>query len=136
MTQQEIQELFHTKHYRATPQRISIYKYLCEHPTHPDCECIYKMVKKEQPNLSLTTIYNVLESLEREGLITKVNIDSERVHYDADTSLHGHFRCKECGKIYDFDIKSMDIGGIDDFDISQKEVYYSGICNACNKYSE
>lgn len=133
MTETDIKSLFKKKHYRATPQRISIYKYLCEHPTHPDCECIYNIMKTEQPNLSLTTVYNVLESLEKEGFIIKINIDNNRVHYDADTKLHGHFKCNRCGKIYDFDIESVNATGLDGFVVDYKEVYYSGTCPACNK---
>lgn len=133
MTEQEIQKLFQERKFRATPQRINIYKYLCEHPTHPDAESIYKEMKVQFPNLSYTTIYNALQSLEKEGFIISINIDSDRVHYDADISLHGHFKCDKCKKIYDFKIDGIECHGLDGFDVRYKEVYYSGLCADCNK---
>lgn len=133
MTEQEIQKLFQERKFRATPQRISIYKYLCEHPTHPDAESIYKEMKRQFPNLSYTTIYNALQALEKEGFIISINIDSDRVHYDADINLHGHFKCDKCKKIYDFKIDGIECQGLDGFDVRYKEVYYSGLCADCNK---
>lgn len=133
MTEQEIQKLFQERKFRATPQRISIYKYLCEHPTHPDAESIYKEMKRQFPNLSYTTIYNALQSLEKEGFIISINIDSDRVHYDTDISLHGHFKCDKCKKIYDFKIDDIECQGLDGFDVRYKEVYYSGLCADCNR---
>ena len=133
MTEQEIQKLFQERKFRATPQRISIYKYLFEHPTHPDAESIYKEIKRQFPNLSYTTIYNALQSLEKEGFIISINIDSDRVHYDADISLHGHFKCDKCKKIYDFKIDDIECQGLDGFDVRYKEVYYSGLCADCNR---
>ncbi len=60
-----------------------------------------------------------------------VTIDGERIHYDANTKLHGHFRCISCGEIYDFDIEPPKDKGLDGFTITQKDVYYSGVCPHC-----
>lgn len=131
MTVETIKSIFKCHSYRATPQRIEIYKYLCEHPTHPDVENVYRYMLSSNPSISRTTIYNVLQSLEQEGLILSVKIDSERVHYDADISLHGHFRCIKCNKIFDFDIDNIKCDSINDFEIKTRDVYYSGICPEC-----
>ena len=131
MTVETIKSIFKCHSYRATPQRIEIYKYLCEHPTHPDVEDVYRYMLSSNPSISRTTIYNVLQSLEQEGLILSVKIDSERVHYDADISLHGHFRCIKCNKIFDFDIDNIKCDRINDFEIKTRDVYYSGICPEC-----
>ena len=71
--------------------------------------------------------------LEKEGFIISINIDSDRVHYDADISLHGHFKCDKCKKIYDFKIDGIECQGLDGFDVRYKEVYYSGLCADCNR---
>lgn len=60
-----------------------------------------------------------------------VTIDGERIHYDADTKLHGHFRCLKCGEIYDFKTESPKDCGLEGFTITQKDVYYSGLCANC-----
>ena len=91
----EIIGLFRENNFRATPQRIAVYKYLYENRTHPDADEIYKSVISANPSFSKTTVYNSLQALEERGLIARVNIDGERAHYDADMSLHGHFICEK-----------------------------------------
>ena len=131
MTTQEIQSLFRARSFRATPQRISVYKYLCDHCTHPDAEEIYRAVLVDNPNFSATTVYNALKALEKEGLITSVTIDKDRVHYDACVDTHGHFKCEQCNRIFDFNINQIKYSGIENFFIRQKDIYYSGICPEC-----
>lgn len=131
MKNEEIIKIFKEKHFKATPQRIAVYKYLCEHRTHPDVESVYKAVLSDNPSFSKTTVYNALEALTKNNLIIPVMIDSTRIHYDADTSFHGHFKCEKCGKIYDFEPKIEFSNGLDGFVISQKDVYFSGICRCC-----
>lgn len=131
MTTQDIQTLFRSRSFRATPQRIAVYKYLCDHHTHPDVDEIYRVMLKQNPNFSATTVYNALKALEKEGLIISVTIDKDRVHYDANVETHGHFKCEKCARIFDFGIFDIKFGGIDDFYIRQKDIYYSGICPEC-----
>lgn len=131
MNEIEITELFRKNHFRATPQRISVYKYLCENRTHPDADDIYKSVIKQNPSFSKTTVYNSLQALEQQGLIIKINIDSDRVRYDAFTQLHGHFICDNCGKIFDFDVTDVLCDISADFDVAEKNVYYRGVCPEC-----
>ena len=131
MQNSEIISLFKEHNFRATPQRIAVYKYLYENRTHPDVDEIYNAVIRENPSFSKTTVYNSLEALAQEGIIIPVRIDSERIHYDANAAFHGHFICEECKHIFDFDITEFKSEGIDNFDIKQKDVYVSGLCPEC-----
>lgn len=127
----EIISIFKQKGLKSTPQRIAVYKYLCEHRTHPDVESVYHSVLEENPAFSKTTVYNALKALDDYGLIIPVMIDSGKIHYDADTSFHGHFKCEKCGKIYDFMPSVETVKGLDGFKVEQKDVYYSGKCPVC-----
>lgn len=131
MNEIEITKLFKDNHFRATPQRIEVYKYLCENRTHPDADEIYKSVAKLHPSFSKTTVYNSLQALEEQGLIIKISIDDHRVRYDADTSLHGHFVCDKCKSIFDFKVDKITYSGIEGFDIAKRDVYFSGVCPDC-----
>ncbi len=128
----EIVEFFRQHKFRATPQRVAVYKYLWENRTHPDVEEIYHSVVKDNPSFSKTTVYNSVEALAEYGLIIPVRIDSQRIHYDANPNFHGHFICNCCKKIFDFDISKIENKGIDNFNITQQDVYYSGLCPQCN----
>lgn len=131
MDRKEIADIFKQKGIKATPQRIAVYNFLVENRIHPDVETVYSNVVKEHPSFSKTTVYNCLQVLADCGLLIPVKIDNEKIRYDADTSFHGHFRCESCGKIYDFKCDDKNVSGIDGFEIRQRDVYYSGLCDCC-----
>ena len=114
-------------------QRIKIYEYLVNNKNHPNVDRIYNDLAKEIPTLSKTTIYNTLNLFIEKKIATVITIEENEVKYDADTSFHGHFKCNNCGKIYDFDVevKSEDQDKLKGFLISDKQVYYRGICKNC-----
>ena len=133
MDTQQISEVFKSNGLKLTPQRIAVYKFLKENPIHPDALTVYEKMVESNPSFSKTTVYNCLQTLSDCGLINPVNIDKDKIRYDADTSFHGHFKCMKCGEIYDFKCTESYISGIDGFEIEQKDVYYSGICKRCKK---
>ena len=49
--------------------------------------------------MSLTTVYNTLETLYEMGEISKLDIDSDKAHFDPDNKRHHHFQCSSCKKI-------------------------------------
>ena len=102
----EIVQIFKDRGFKATPQRIAVYKYLCEHRTHPDVESVYRAVLEDNPAFSKTTVYNALQALDA-------------------------FRCEKCGRIYDFIPDLIGIQGLDGFTVHHKDVYFSGICSCC-----
>ncbi|UKI22155.1 MAG: transcriptional repressor [Anaerotruncus sp.] len=69
------------------------------------CLPYMKMCLKSNPGFSKTTVYNALKSLCESGFITAITIDGGRIHYDANVNFHGHFICKHCGEIYDFQLE-------------------------------
>ena len=94
---------------------------------------IYDSVIKSNPAFSKTTVYNALKALTEQGFLKTIGIDGVCIRYDANTDLHGHFRCEKCGKIYDFNVDSLDFRVPDGFSVRRKDVYYSGLCSCCIK---
>ncbi len=133
MDKEKIISLFKSKGFRATPQRIAVFDYVYSNRTHPDVLEIYDFVLKNNPSFSKTTVYNALKSLTEYGFLKTVCIDGERIRYDANTALHGHFRCEGCGKIFDFEVSGLKFKVPEGFIVKQKDVYYSGLCNCCKK---
>ena len=128
---EDIISLFRKENFRATPQRVAVYGYLCENKTHPNVLSIYESVKKQNPAFSKTTVYNAVSALAEKGLIVPVTIDGECVHYDADIKPHGHFYCEKCKRIYDFSAEMPRSEELSGFSITHKNVYYSGLCPCC-----
>ena len=86
---------------KPSVQRIAIMSYLMEHRTHPSVDEIYTALAPSIPTLSKTTVYNTLKLLSEQGAAQTLTIDERNTCYDAETSPHAHFLCKQCGKIYD-----------------------------------
>ncbi len=126
-------EILRNNNIRPSGLRIQILDYILSHRTHPSIEEIYEALLKDNPTLSKTTVYNTTKVLTENGLIKLITIDGQQTHYDGDTSLHGHFRCESCNKIYDFPISKLQQPELTGFDIHAMDVYYVGNCKHCNQ---
>ena len=114
-------------------QRLKVLEYLVQSHSHPTVDMIYKELKKTIPTLSKTTIYNTLRTLMQAGLVRGITIEDNETRYDIELENHGHFKCESCGTIYNFstDIDSLQVEGLDDFKVNDRNVYYSGVCPKC-----
>jgi len=125
---------FSEKEIRLTPQRINVYKYILENKTHPTIDAVYHALKEGNPSLSKTTIYNIVEVLEKAKLIRIIRIADGDVRLDGDMENHAHFYCKDCEKIIDIHSENLVIPpALDGYRIDEYDIYASGICPTCIK---
>jgi Fe2+ or Zn2+ uptake regulation protein len=120
---------------KVTPQRLDILRFLETHHTHPTAEEIYNGLKKENPGLSKTTVYNTIQSLKEHGLLHSLNLESNEARFDSVINHHHHLLCSECGKIIDIDVacpftKERIAGG---HRIDEVHGYFKGVCSDCLK---
>ncbi len=118
-----------------TIQRLKILKYIEENRAHPDVDMIYQGIFKEIPTLSKTTIYNTMNLLVEKGVVLEFCVGEGEVRYDINLQPHAHFRCTECGRIYDvkIDPKLFKIKKINGNQIIHTSVYFTGKCRECLK---
>lgn len=125
---------------KPSVQRIAIMDYLLKHKTHPCIDEIYMALCKEIPTLSKTTVYNTLKLFIEHGAARMLTIDERNVCFDGDTSVHAHFQCKACGKIYDLPIEMKDPEveklAQNGFITEETHLYYKGICPECSKENQ
>ena len=120
---------------RYSKQRELIYQCLMETHEHPTAEMLYNWLKPENPSLSLGTVYRNLNLLADEGIITRMPFPVER--YDANTEPHPHFRCRQCGAVYDLEGLEYDasldekIGVLSGHQVDRHDLVFSGICTHC-----
>lgn len=114
-------------------QRLKILEYLTQSQCHPNVDQIFTGLHKKIPTLSKTTVYNTLKKLIEEGLVRVINIEDNETRYDINTENHGHFKCENCGIIFDFSINmdSLVCVELEDFRVFDKNVYFKGICPQC-----
>ncbi len=121
---------------KSTFQREKILEYIYSRKEHPTVDRIYKHMIKICPSISKTTVYNTVKSLDKAGLIKAVKFcGKDECIYDGNTSVHYHFICNKCGKIFDLnlDCKNIVKKEIDGHKVEGICAYFSGICKECQK---
>ena len=120
---------------RPSMQRLAVYDYIWRNHTHPTAENVYHALAPKISTLSRTTVYNTLRLFSERGVATMVTIEEKEMRFDAVTSVHGHFKCSQCGKLVDFPVNNTDVmsGLPEGCDISSTHFYVHGICPDCAK---
>lgn len=118
---------------RPSLQRIRVLEYLVKHRNHPTVDMVYNDLVEEIPTLSKTTIYNTMKLFVDNGVAIVINIEDNETRYDADTSMHGHFKCTQCEGVFDFSVDkdSLSFSGLDGFSITEHHIYLKGLCRVC-----
>ncbi|MFO7816025.1 MAG: transcriptional repressor [Halanaerobiales bacterium] len=122
---------------RMTKQRKTILKVLKNTDSHPTADSIYEEVKKEIPNISLGTVYRNLNLLAEKDKITVINYANDQSHYDGNTENHYHFRCNDCGQVYDLELNLLDnnfdsqVEKHSDFKVDNHRLEFYGLCPDC-----
>lgn len=98
----EVAALLEGRGLRPSHQRVRIYEVLAATKAHPSAEDLWRVLQPELPTLSRTTVYNTLAAFLGLGLAKPIYIQGEELRYDADMASHGHFRCRSCGRVFDF----------------------------------
>jgi Fe2+ or Zn2+ uptake regulation protein len=132
-------KLLKNKNLKITHHRLEILAYLDTHHNHPTAEDIFQHLKKKNPGLSRTTVYNNLDTLTQSHIIQRLTICPTEHRYDFNQGSHHHFICKECGAIYDINVACPIEGKIRSYladnghKINEVHGYFKGICKECIK---
>jgi Fur family peroxide stress response transcriptional regulator len=131
---ERLKETLETKGLKPTYQRLKILEYLEAHvDSHPTVEAIYEALVKKIPTMSMTTIYNTLNTFIEKSLVSAVTITGTELRYDSVTAPHHHFLCKKCGTILDVEVKCpiIDRDHVSGHQIDEIHGYLKGICKDC-----
>jgi len=116
---------------KSTPQRLAILKTIDKYG-HICIEDIYNELKSTFPSMSLATIYKNINTLKDENILSEINIQNAKPKYEIKKHSHGHFICKNCGSIYDFELQNSCNPHLNEISkIEDSEVYLYGICKKC-----
>lgn len=133
---ENFKQMLKQKGLKSTSQRMSILKSI-EEAGHIDIEALYKTLSVNNPSISLNTVYLNIEQLSKEGLISKVALNSQKNVYEITKQEHIHLVCKVCGDICDeqlnnetFKVISEGLKGTD-FEASFVALNVYGVCKTC-----
>lgn len=119
-------------------QRELIKDFLKTRKDHPTADVVYMNVRKQNPNISLGTVYRNLTLLADTGEILRLRVGDGVDHFDADTSPHYHFVCTCCGAVLDLKMDSIEdilktAGAGFDGHIEGHVTYFYGTCGSCTR---
>ena len=86
---------------RVTEPRVAVLGYLVSTDSHPTAEEVEEAVNAGGPILSRASVYNVLHSLSRAGLVAGMSVTDGAARYDAHVAPHHHLVCRSCGRVED-----------------------------------
>lgn len=135
MDKNEISAKLSDKGLRVTPQRIAILEAIMRLNNHPSAEQIIEDVKANHPNISVGTVYKVLDSFVENSIVNKVKTTSGNMRFDPMLRKHHHLYCTETDRIEDYEDDELDKlisdylieKGISDFKIEDFKLQITGI---------
>lgn len=102
-----LREKLREKGLKVTPQRVAIFEAIVKLNNHPTAENIIEYIKTNHPNISVGTVYKVLDSLVENQLLSKVKTEKDIMRYDALLSNHHHLYCAETDRIEDYEDEKL-----------------------------
>lgn len=122
-----------------TIQRRRVLEFILDRKDHPTADQIFEDTRKHLPDVSRTTVYRVLDTLVRVGVITKACSRGAATRFDPVTDRHHHCICAHCEKLIDVDdgqfarrVELPEAGALA-FEIHGFCIQFFGICAACRK---
>lgn len=119
--------------WKRTIQRRAVFSYLCGNREHPSVETVWRRVRDIVPDVSLDSIYRILDDFAGVGAIRRLE-GAKIIRYDADTRPHEHFICDRCGRMHDFACLEPDAVAAlcRDFGrVESVELTVHGVCGEC-----
>lgn len=122
-------------------QREAIKMYLTHTKEHPTADMVYLNIREKFPNISLGTVYRNLNFLVDQGEIVKLTCGDGSDHFDGTITPHYHFICKECGKVIDLEMGSLDhintLAAVNfNGRIDGHTTLFYGVCSDCLKVKD
>lgn len=102
MKTEEISSKLIDKGLKVTPQRMAILDAIIKLKNHPTADLIIEHIRRNHPNISVATVYKVLDVLVLNGLINKVKTEKDIMRYDAVMESHHHIYCSDSERIEDY----------------------------------
>ena len=121
---------------KFSKQRELILNEVMNSHLHPTADSIYTNLKKDNPGLSLGTVYRNLTQLTEHGFIAKLSIPNQSDRFDRNIKPHAHLICEKCNNIFDIESNSINkfinnLSDKEDIEILNYDIILKGTCTKC-----
>lgn len=87
-----------------TKQRQTVLRAIRESDKHLTANEVFDRARQILPGISFATVYNSLNYLKKEGLISEIRFGTDANLYDRKLTRHDHAICNNCGKLVDLEL--------------------------------
>jgi Fur family ferric uptake transcriptional regulator len=121
---------------KRTKQRDLILESFLEAKGHITSDQLYQKVRQLSPNIGFTTVYRTMKLLCEAGLAEEHHFDDGVTRYEIEHEHHDHLVCTRCGKIIEFECRSIEstqdrIAAEHDFLVLRHRHELYGHCREC-----
>ena len=88
---------------KATGSRVVILEILEQDRSHPTAEQLHERLRQHYPSLSLSTVYQTLDTFLRVGLCHAVPGVNGRLRVEGASQRHDHALCRVCRRLFDIE---------------------------------
>jgi len=122
---------------RNTIQKRLVLVAMAELDSHATAEQVYEHVAAKYPSISRATVYRNMAQMVKSGELLNIGNFHGAARYDHNCHDHYHFVCDECRRVFDVDGYFEDISdrviGMEDFEIKNHSLSFSGLCSDCKE---
>lgn len=87
---------------KVTPQRTAVLEVILGLNNHPTADIILDYIRLNYPHVPIGTVYKILDTFVKKGIVEKVKTDNETMRYDAVKEKHHHLYCADSERIEDY----------------------------------
>lgn len=137
-------DLLRDHSYKLTPQRQTVLRAFWQNTDrHLSAEDVYQLVKDQDPDIGLATVYRTLDIFAEIGILQKNDFGDGRGRYEfsprGEHHHHHHLICMECGDVSEFDgdlLESLEkvIAERSGFKVLDHDLKFYGYCQDCQNH--
>lgn len=122
-------------------QRELVLRTVLENPIHPTAGAVYRQVRRQNPKISLGTVYRNLNFLAEMGLLKKISMPVGSDRFDGRLDEHYHMACTRCGQVFDVEcgaLQELDrrILELQGFQVQDRHLLLTGLCRECRQQEQ
>lgn len=139
-SEEELKQIIRALNLKVTSQRLTILAALKEGRRHVTAQELYEKVNRIDSTVGFATVYRFLRSLSEHNFVTEVRMGGLPARYElAPKKHHDHLTCTRCGKICEFENKSIEnlqekVAQKFGFTLTHHVLELYGLCPDCQRH--
>ena len=125
---------------KSTQQREVILDFFLSSHQHRSIEELYRELRAQHPNIGYATVCRTLKLFAGSGIAREIHIGDGQTRYEhiVDGEHHDHLVCTRCGKIAEFENKTIEklqaaVADSHGFLIESHKLELYGLCAKCRR---